>query len=80
MNHEIIEHENAGHTAILVAVAGKLSCLLAIADTVKSEAALAIHALQAMGIDVILLTGDNRKTAKAIAKQVNIIYIIDIIS
>lgn len=45
--------------------------MIAIADTVKQEAALAVHTLQSMGIDVVLITGDNRKTAKAIATQVS---------
>lgn len=44
--------------------------MMAIADTVKPEAALAMHILQNMGVDVVLITGDNRKTAKAIATQV----------
>lgn len=51
--------------------AGVLCGMIAIADTVKQEAALAVHTLQSMGIDVVLLTGDNRKTAKAIATQVS---------
>lgn len=51
--------------------AGVLCGMIAIADTVKQEAALAVHTLKNMGIDVVLITGDNRKTAKAIATQVS---------
>lgn len=50
---------------------GVLCAMLAIADTVKAEAALAVHTLNSMGIDVVMITGDNRCTAKAIAAQVN---------
>ncbi|KAM5181761.1 copper-transporting ATPase 2 [Mantella aurantiaca] len=65
-------HEMKGQTAVLVAIDGVLCGMIAIADTVKQEAALAVHTLKAMGVDVVLITGDNRKTAKAIATQVGI--------
>ncbi|KAF7711125.1 hypothetical protein HF521_000136 [Silurus meridionalis] len=65
-------HETKGQTAILVAIDGVLCSMLAIADTVKEESALAVHTLGRMGIDVMMITGDNRRTAKAIATQVGI--------
>ncbi|XP_005420842.1 copper-transporting ATPase 2 [Geospiza fortis] len=72
VNDAMTNHEMKGQTAILVAIDGALCGMIAIADTVKQEAALAVHTLQSMGIDVVLITGDNRKTAKAIATQVGI--------
>ncbi|KAM3585147.1 uncharacterized protein V6R79_009024 [Siganus canaliculatus] len=65
-------HESKGQTAILVAIDGVLCAMLAIADTVKAESALAVHTLGSMGIEVAMITGDNRRTAKAIAAQVGI--------
>uniref|UniRef100_A0A3Q3Q018 Copper-transporting ATPase 2 n=1 Tax=Monopterus albus TaxID=43700 RepID=A0A3Q3Q018_MONAL len=65
-------HETKGQTAILVAIDGVLCAMLAIADTVKAESALAVHTLNNMGIKVVMITGDNRRTAKAIATQVGI--------
>ncbi|XP_076220280.1 copper-transporting ATPase 2 isoform X2 [Aptenodytes patagonicus] len=72
INDAMTDHEMKGQTAILVAIDGMLCGMIAIADTVKQEAALAVHTLKNMGIDVVLITGDNRKTAKAIATQVGI--------
>uniref|UniRef100_A0A8D0DF80 Copper-transporting ATPase 2 n=1 Tax=Sander lucioperca TaxID=283035 RepID=A0A8D0DF80_SANLU len=65
-------HETKGQTAILVAIEGVLCAMLAIADTVKPESALAVFTLNSMGIEVVMITGDNRRTAKAIAAQVGI--------
>lgn len=66
------EHEEKGRTAVLVAVDGVLCGLIAIADTVKPEAALAVYTLRSMGLDVVLMTGDNSRTAQTIASQVGI--------
>ncbi|XP_043560874.1 copper-transporting ATPase 1-like isoform X1 [Chiloscyllium plagiosum] len=68
----MIEHEGQGHTAVLVSVDGVLCGMLAIADTVKPEADLAVYTLNSMGLEVVLMTGDNSKTARAIAAQVGI--------
>ncbi|KAG1942436.1 copper-transporting ATPase [Pimephales promelas] len=65
-------HETKGQTAILVAIDGVLCAMLAVADTVKPESALAVHTLCSMGIEVFMITGDNRRTARAIATQVGI--------
>ncbi|XP_009475684.1 PREDICTED: copper-transporting ATPase 1 [Nipponia nippon] len=66
------EHERRGRTAVLAAVDGVLCGLIAIADTVKPEAELAVHTLKSMGLEVVLMTGDNSKTARSIASQVGI--------
>ncbi|XP_074521011.1 copper-transporting ATPase 2 [Halichoeres trimaculatus] len=65
-------HETKGQTAILVAIDGVLCAMIAIADTVKAESALAVHTLYSQGIEVVMITGDNKRTAKAIAAQVGI--------
>uniref|UniRef100_A0A671NFD2 P-type Cu(+) transporter n=1 Tax=Sinocyclocheilus anshuiensis TaxID=1608454 RepID=A0A671NFD2_9TELE len=72
VDEAMTEHEKRGHTAVLVAVDNELCAMVAIADTVKPEAELAVHTLTAMGLEVVLMTGDNSKTARAIAAQVGI--------
>ena len=63
---------NLGKTPMYVAVEKKLLGIIAVADVVKESSRAAIAKLQAMGIEVAMLTGDNAKTAAAIAKQVGI--------
>jgi Cu+-exporting ATPase len=64
--------EEEGKTAMLVAKDGVLAGIVAVADTLKPEAADAVAALRGEGVEVIMLTGDNRRTADAIAKQLGI--------
>src|SRR5213595_1753844 len=64
--------EGEGKTAMLLAVDGQLAGVLAVADTLKDQAVEAIRALKAMGIEVAMLTGDNRRTGEAIARQAGI--------
>ncbi|MGB3614141.1 MAG: heavy metal translocating P-type ATPase, partial [Elainellaceae cyanobacterium] len=64
--------EQAGKTAVWLAVDGKAQAVMGIADAVKPSSAAAIRTLQRMGLEVVMLTGDNRRTAEAIAREVNI--------
>ncbi|WP_396928202.1 heavy metal translocating P-type ATPase [Mycolicibacterium sp.] len=62
----------SGKTPILAAVDGRPAAVLAVADTVKSDSVAAIAALDAMGLQVVMITGDNARTAAAIARQVGV--------
>jgi Cu2+-exporting ATPase len=62
----------AGKTPLYFALEGRLLGILAVADVVKPDSAAAVAQLKQMGIQVVMLTGDNARTAKAIAKQVGI--------
>ena len=64
--------EADGKTAMLLAVDGQLAGVIAVADTLKDHADEAVRALKAMGIEVLMLTGDNRRTAEAIARQAGV--------
>jgi Cu+-exporting ATPase len=64
--------EDEGKTAMLLAVNKKLEAVLAVADTIKEHSREAVKDLQNMGIEVYMITGDNRRTADAIARQAGI--------
>jgi len=61
-----------GKTAMFVAIGGKLAGIVAVADPVKETTAAALAALHAEGLRIAMVTGDNRRTAEAIAKQLGI--------
>ncbi|MBI2907792.1 MAG: copper-translocating P-type ATPase [Chloroflexi bacterium] len=67
---ERLEHE--GKTVMFVAVNGAPAGIVAVADTLKGTSALAVKELHRMGLKVAMITGDNRRTADAIARQVGI--------
>ncbi|MBF0154050.1 MAG: cadmium-translocating P-type ATPase [Magnetococcales bacterium] len=66
------ELEAAGKSTLLVAVDGQLAGVIGVADTVRTESREAVASLQAMGIRVIMLTGDNHRTAQTIAAVLGI--------
>ena len=68
--------EAQGKTAMMIAYEGKVQGIVAVQDTVKPSAKDAIDELKAMGIEVIMLTGDNTRTAQAIASEVGIAEVI----
>ena len=76
LGHDVREIADAGGTPICVAVDGKAAGVLSVADEVKAGAPEAIRRLREMGLDVVMLTGDNRRTAKAVAEQVGISRVI----
>lgn len=65
-----------GKTPMFVAADGRPAGIIAVADTIKDDAVAAIRALQKMGLDVVMMTGDNERTAHAIAKQVGIRHVL----
>ena len=65
-----------GKTAMLAAVDGVPAGVVAVADIVKDDSAPAAATLRDMGLDVVMLTGDNRRTAEAVARQVGILRVL----
>lgn len=73
---KISKLEDEGKTAMLVAIDGILSGIIAVADTVKEHSKKAIAKLRDMHIEVYMITGDNKRTAQAIAKEVGIVNVL----
>ncbi|MCL9634350.1 heavy metal translocating P-type ATPase [Bacillus zanthoxyli] len=73
---EMTNLEREGKTAMLVALDGKYAGMLAVADTIKETSKEAVSRLKEMGLEVMMITGDNRQTAQAIAVQAGIEHVI----
>ena len=68
--------EKAGKTAMLVAIDGRLAGMVAVADTIKPTSREAVERMKALGLHVVMMTGDNRQTAEAIAREAGIDQVI----
>jgi Cu+-exporting ATPase len=73
---QMLRLETEGKTAMLVARGGLLAGVIAVADTLKPEAAQAVAELRREGVEVVMLTGDNQRTAQAIARQLGIARVV----
>lgn len=71
----VVELEESAKTGILVAYNGELIGVLGVADPLKREAAVVIEGLEKMGVRPVIVTGDNWRTARAVAKEVCTYYI-----
>lgn len=72
VEHKICKLEEDGKTVMILATEQEILGLVAVADTIKETSVEAVDALQKIGIQVFMITGDNRRTAEAIAKQAGI--------
>jgi len=67
---------NEGKTPVFVGIDGSPAGVVAIADTLKDDSVSAVAALQDLGLEVVMITGDNRRTAAAVARQVGIAHVL----
>jgi Cu+-exporting ATPase len=72
VENKMLTLEGEGKTAVLIAMSGKVAGILAIADALKETTAGAISELKGMGLEVAMITGDNSRTANAVAKKIGI--------
>ena len=74
--NEVVALEERGMTAVLVIMDGRLCGAIGIADVLKPTSAEAVAELKRMDIEVVMITGDNRRTAEAIAKKLGIVKVL----
>jgi Cu+-exporting ATPase len=72
---QMVKLEQQGKTAMLVAIDGELAGIIAVADTIKETSKEAIQALKHLDVEVYMATGDNKRTAEAIAKEVGVDHV-----
>jgi Cu+-exporting ATPase len=72
IEEKISRLEEDGKTVMLLALDNQVAGVLAVSDTIKEGASEAVHSLKSMGIDVAILTGDNKRTAYAIARKLGV--------
>ncbi|WP_455368699.1 heavy metal translocating P-type ATPase [[Eubacterium] cellulosolvens] len=72
LENQVSQLEHEGKTAMITAIDSKASGIIAVADTLKNHSGKAIKQLQNMGLEVIMLTGDNKRTANTIAKKIGV--------
>ena len=72
MENALSRLESQGKTAVMISVNGKLSGIIAVADRPKDSAKEAVQMLRKMGKEVVMLTGDNRRTGEAVARSLGI--------
>lgn len=72
LDEDVARLQGEGKTAMIVAVDGAALGVIAVADTVKPTSRIAVEALRRQGIETLMITGDNRRTAEAIAHQAGI--------
>jgi len=72
LNEELARLESLGRTVVTVALNGQALGLLAVADTIKPDSIAAIRGVHALGLHVVMITGDNERAARAVANEVGI--------
>jgi Cu+-exporting ATPase len=72
IENKIIDLENETKTTIIIGINNKLSGIIAIADSIKDDSKTAIEELKNMGLTIVMLTGDNKRTATAIGRKIGI--------